>query len=156
MLFLVCYLQKIIKLCNKSHSASAKNEILKNGLIWVQFSWEPFQIVHFAICIAKQNSFHYLGCHHIDHIWEITHAGVVYVDSIGFHGIQWICTIFTTLPCQGKVRSRDVKLFLIWIVVLHQTVWHQFCKKIDKFSKFDPCRAKKIAKKRRDFLPFWL
>ena len=38
----------------------------------IPFSWETSQIVRLAIHIEKQNSFPYLGCHHI---WEITHAG---------------------------------------------------------------------------------
>ena len=50
-------------------------------MIW--FSWEAFQIVRLAIHIEKQNSFHYLGCHHI---WEITHAGG---NICRFHRFPW-------------------------------------------------------------------
>ena len=33
--------------------------------------------------------------------------GVIYVASIDSHGVQWTCTLFTTLQCQ-KVRSRVI------------------------------------------------
>ena len=36
------------------------------------------------------------------HMPEVIQA---YVASIDSHGVQWTCTLFTTLPCQGEVRS---------------------------------------------------
>ena len=39
-------------------------------------------------------------------IYEKLHMpGVIYVDLIDSHRVQWTCTLFTTLPCQGEVRS---------------------------------------------------
>ena len=109
----------------------------------IRFSWEASQIVRIVLHIEKQNSFHYLGCHHI---WEIIHAGVIYVASIDSHGVQWTCTLFTTLPCQGEVRSKkNVKLFLIWILILHRTVWHQFGKSLTIFQNLTPVTLR-IAK----------
>ena len=111
----------------------------------IRFSWEASQIVRLAIHIGKQNDFHYLRCHHI---WEITHAGVIYVASIDSHGVQWTCTLFTTLPRLREVK-KYLKLFLIWILVLPRTVWHQFCNSLTFFfSKSDPCRAKNSKKMR--------
>ena len=31
--------------------------------------------------------------------------GVIYVASTDSHAVQWTSTLFTTLPCQGEVRS---------------------------------------------------
>ena len=39
-------------------------------------------------------------------IYEKLHMpGVIYVASIDSHGVQWTCTLFSKLPCQGEVRS---------------------------------------------------
>ena len=101
-------------------------------MIW--FSWEASQIVRLAIHIEKQKSFHYVGCHHI---WEITHVGG---NICCFHRFPW--SSMDMYPFHYITMSRRskkyVKLFLIWILVLHQTVWHQFCKSLTIFQNLTP------------------
>ena len=108
-------------------------------MIW--FSSEASQIVRLAIHIEKQNSFHYLGCHHI---WEITHAGG---NICRFHRFPW--SSMDMYPFHYIAMSRRskkyVKLFLIWILVLHRTVWHQFCKSLAILQNLTPVELK-IAK----------
>ena len=107
----------------------------------IRFSWEASQIVHLAIHIEKQNSFHYLGCHRI---WEITHAGG---NICRFHRFPW--SSMDVYPFHNITMSRKskkyVKLFLIWILVLHRTDWHQFCKSLTIFQNLTPVELK-IAK----------
>ena len=89
----------------------------------IRFSWEASQIVRLAIHIEKQNSFHYLGCHHMrnDTCW-----GVIYVASIDSHGVQWTCTLFTTLPCQGEVSAKGVIFKSNWICDDHWMSYDEF------------------------------
>ena len=86
-------------------------------------------------------------------IYEKLHMpGVIYVASIDSHGVQWTCTLFTTLPCQGEVRSMSN---YSWSEFLFYT--EQFDTnfvKVWQFVKFDPCRAKNS--KKWNFWPFWL
>ena len=49
------------------------------------------------------------------------------VDMYPFH--------YITMSRRSK---KYVKLFLIWILVLHQTVWHQFCKSLSIFQNLTP------------------
>ena len=107
----------------------------------IRFSWEASQIVRLDIHIEKQNSFHCLGCHHI---WEITHAGG---NICCFHRFPW--SSMNMYPFHYITMSRRskkyVKLFLIWILVLHRTVWHQFCKSFTIFQNLTPVELK-VAK----------
>ena len=109
----------------------------------IQFSWEASQIVRLAIHIEKQKSFHYLGCHHV---CEITHAGG---NICRFHRFPW--SSMGMYPFHYITMSRRskkyVKLFLIWILVLHWTVWHQLCKSLTIFQNLTPVELK-IAKMR--------
>ena len=95
-----------------------------------RFSWEASQIVRLAIHTEKQNSFHYLGCHHI---WEITHARG---NICRFHRFPWSSMDMTPFHyiTMSRRSKKYVKLFLIWIPVLHRTVWHQLCKSLTIFQ----------------------
>ena len=116
----------------------------------IRFSWEASQIVCLAIHIDKQNSFHYLGCHHI---WEFTHAEAIICR---FHRSPW--SSIDMYPFHYITMSRRskkyVKLFLIWILALHRTVWHQFCKSLTIFQNLTPVELKNS--KKWDLRPFWL
>ena len=52
----------------------------------------------------------------------------------------------------SRRSKKYVKLFLIWILVFHRTVWHQFCKSLTISQHLTPVELK-IAKK-WDFWPF--